>query len=563
MRRVVAAAVAICLASCAPGWKKSPHDKPFQHAAEPQLHKMPAKSSAPLDWWNRALHTTVVPLAKLVSPARYVDRLRGGKVALDINEFDEVPDSTWFTNRLGRTPMTAEQVVAGPNTSDGPADGALTIISGKAEGATPGVVLRDTAGVVWFVKFDPPAYPELTTGAEIIASRVLHAAGYHVPEIHILDLDLTRLKLGRGATTRDDYHRTVELTHGDLANLVLLANPSSRGTARALFSRAVPGTPIGPFTYRGVRADDPNDRIPHERRRTLRGLWLLSAWINNTDTRSHNSLDTFVSVSDDGELGYVRHYLIDFGNALGATGTREKYVGEGYEKRIDWAEMFARMFSFGLNYPYWLSVRRSANRAVGVFESEVFDPAEWEPTLANPAFDEATARDTFWAGSIIARFDDELIAAAVSTAAYRDPEAAAEIARVLAERRRKVLEHAFERMIALDDPVIEDDYTVRLTDLEVLAGLRRGAVYDWDVRWNRTGRGDRELASGNTEAASFDLREPLRELMLSDADAFTDDPYITLTIRRADAKGAAPRIEVHLRAVRDYLLPVGVWREVR
>lgn len=562
MRRILAVAAVAGLCACSPAWKKSPHDTPFQHASAPALHRMPASSVAPLDWWNRALHTTVVPLAKLVSPARYVDRLRGGKPALDVNAFDEVPDSPWFTNRIGRAPMTTAQIVAGPATSDGPAAGALTVISGKAEGATPGVVLRDTAGVVWFVKFDPPAYPELTTGAEIVASRILHAAGYHVPEIHIVDLDLSRLELGRGATTRDEYNRTVELTYGDLANLVLLANPTPRGTARAMFSRAVPGSPIGPFTYRGVRADDPNDRIPHERRRTLRGLWLFSAWINNTDTRSQNSLDTFIPVSDDGELGYVRHYLIDFGNALGATGIGEKYVGEGYEKRIDWAEIFGRMFSFGLDYPYWLSVRRSPNRSVGVFEYEVFDPEHWEPLLANPAFDEATARDTFWAGSIIARFDDSLIEAAVSTGAYADPAAAEEITRVLVERRRKVLEHAFVRMIGLDDPVVADDYVVELTDLEVLAGLRRGAVYDWDVRWNRTGRSDRTIASGQTETPAFDLREPLRELMLSDGESFTDDPYLTLTIRRADASGAAPRIEVHLRAVRDYLLPVGIWREV-
>ena len=560
--RAVAIVIAVSLAGCAPGWKKSPHDAPFQHASEPALHRMPAVTEAPLDWWNRTLHTTVVPLAKLISPARYVDRLRGGTTALDLNSFGQVADSTWFTNRIGRKPMTAAQIIRGSKSSDGPADGALTVISGKTEGVTPGAVLRDAAGVVWFVKFDPPGYPELTTSAEIIASRILYAAGYHVPEIHLVDLDLTRLELAPDAKTVDDYNRTIALTEQELSRLIIHINPTSQGRARAAFSRAVPGTSVGPFTYSGVRTDDPNDRIPHERRRTLRGLWLFSAWVNNTDTRSQNTLDTFIPVSDDGELGYVRHYLIDFGNSLGATGAGEKYVGEGYEKRLDWAQIVARMFSFGLNYPYWLSVRRSPNRSVGVFESEVFDPARWQPILANPAFDEATARDTFWAASIIARFDTELITAAVSTGDFVDSSAADEVARVLFERQRKVLEHAFSSMVALDDPVVRDSYTVELTDLEVLAGMRSSASYEWSVRWNRTGHADRALASGTVSAPSVNLRAPLRELMLSDRDAFTADPYLTLTVRRTGAKASAPRLEVHLRAVRDYLLPVGVWREV-
>src|SRR3954467_9476750 len=34
--------------------------------------------------------------------------------AANVNTLDEVPDSTWFTNRIGRTPMTAAQAAKGP-----------------------------------------------------------------------------------------------------------------------------------------------------------------------------------------------------------------------------------------------------------------------------------------------------------------------------------------------------------------------------------------------------------------------------------------------------------------
>jgi hypothetical protein len=41
--------------------------------------------------------------------------------ALNINRLGEVPDSSWFTNRLGRHDMTIDEVVRGPSQVDGPA----------------------------------------------------------------------------------------------------------------------------------------------------------------------------------------------------------------------------------------------------------------------------------------------------------------------------------------------------------------------------------------------------------------------------------------------------------
>ena len=56
--------------------------------------------------------------------------------AQSINTVDEVPDSSWFTNRLGRTTLTARQVAIGPDTSGGPPEGAWTVISSKNDGVT-------------------------------------------------------------------------------------------------------------------------------------------------------------------------------------------------------------------------------------------------------------------------------------------------------------------------------------------------------------------------------------------------------------------------------------------
>src|SRR6266850_577103 len=65
--------------------------------------------------------------------------VRGGKVAnprraQNVNTIDEVPDSSWFTNRAGARVLIPEDVANGPDTSAGPAAGAWTVTSSKSDG---------------------------------------------------------------------------------------------------------------------------------------------------------------------------------------------------------------------------------------------------------------------------------------------------------------------------------------------------------------------------------------------------------------------------------------------
>jgi hypothetical protein len=105
--------------------------------------------------------------------------------AQSVNTIDEVPDSSWFTNRMGATPMTIDALLKGPDTTTGPAPGKWTVVAAKGNGVTPGFTVRDSTGQVWFIKFDPPGYRAMATGTEIVVTKLMWALGYHVPEVHL------------------------------------------------------------------------------------------------------------------------------------------------------------------------------------------------------------------------------------------------------------------------------------------------------------------------------------------------------------------------------------------
>ena len=251
--------------------------------------------------------------------------------AQDINTIGEVPDSSWFTNRAGSRPLTEAEVGRGPDTTDGPAPGPWTVISGKSEGIRPGFTIRDSAGIDWFLKFDPPGYPEQATAAEVVSTKLFWALGYHVAETHVAPLSRANLRLA------PDAHITVNgkrraLTAGDISRVLVQAARSADGTYQALASRRLEGKPVGEFLYYGTRSDDPNDVVPHEHRRELRGMVLAAAWIDRVDAKAGNTLDTLVS---EGGRTVVRHHVLDFGSTLGSAGIgpNEYWEGQQYLSR--------------------------------------------------------------------------------------------------------------------------------------------------------------------------------------------------------------------------------------
>ena len=191
-------------------------------------------------------------------------------------------------------PLTVDDVVKGPGSGTGPAPGGWTVISAKNDGVMPGFTVRDSAGQVWFIKFDPPGYPAMATGTEVLVARLFWALGYHVPETHLATLRPDELTIDDEARITPPSGSRRRFKESDIRLLLRGAHRDADGSYRVVASKALEGRPVGGFRFYGMRSDDPNDVVPHEHRRELRGYGTFAAWLNHVDSKSINTLDTVV-----------------------------------------------------------------------------------------------------------------------------------------------------------------------------------------------------------------------------------------------------------------------------
>ncbi len=426
-------------------------------------------------------------MADLSWPIEMADK----QEALNVNNFDEVADSTWFTNRIGRHDLPPKIIARGPNQGNGPDPGGRwLILSAKTIGLTPGFLIRDRKGDRYLLKFDPPGFSELASGAEVISTRLFHAFGYNVPENSVVFFDRKILKLSPEATRKDKHGKKFPFTSEDLEKILEKVEKGTDGRTRALASRLLEGEPLGPFSLQGRRRDDVNDRIPHEHRRELRGYRVFSAFLNHQDSREANALDTFIKTH--GEQGYVRHSLIDFGGTIGSGGVRPKGKEHLYDYRLNYGQTLGSLVSMGVFQPEWERTKDPGLPSVGLIESELFRPERWRPTYINPVFLRMTSRDGFWAAKIVMRLSDEALAAVVDEARYSDPRARDEMIRVLRERRDKIGRTWFSKINPLDEFDLRKEregYRLSFADLAVRGGIgkKEETVYRYRVIDSRNG----------------------------------------------------------------------------
>jgi hypothetical protein len=376
----------------------------------------------------------------MLDVARIARKVSGHpREAANVDEHDQVRQpSTWWQPRIGFRPVTIDQMLTGPGPGTGPAPGRWTVSKGKDQGVTPGFQVKDSKGDKFLIKFNPPGFPDLANQVGVIGSRLLWAAGYNVTDESVSSFRLEDLDVASDATYTDARGTKRPFTREYLEQVLTRADRRADGSYACLASRFLEGKPLGPYEYRGRRRDDPEDLIPHELHRELRGLWTICAWLNHADSRGPNSLDMWVTENG---RSFVRHYLIDYNAILGAGAKGGRAYQTGSEYTVDFQVMATHLARLGLApFPWERSVDPQMP-SVGFVESEVFDPASWRPDFPNPAFDDRTERDIRWGARIVAGFTDEHIRAAVASAHYTDPRAAEYITRVLIERRDKLVQH--------------------------------------------------------------------------------------------------------------------------
>ena len=421
--------------------------------------------------------------------------VRKSRRARNVNALDEVPDSTWFTNRIGVRDLTLDEIRRGPNLEDGPeAHKPWTITGSKVGGTAVGFLMKDARGIKYLLKFDDKRGPEMETAADVIVQRLLWACGYNVPEDDIVSFSREDLVLAKDASIKDVFGNKAPMSVAHLETGLAKVDKLPDGTYRGLASRYLPGIPIGPYAREGVRKDDPNDIIPHEDRRELRGAYAIFEWLNHTDLQEDNTLDMW---HEDEAAGrhYVMHYLIDFGKALGVMGYLNKWKWPGYTYRLDFSYMISGLFGLGVWKRQYEDLSRPELVGVGLIESENFEPGKWRPNSFYWPLEDKDRFDAFWGAKIIIRLTEQHIRTAVEQGGLSDSRSVDYLTETLVARQRKTARYWFRQVAPLDRFEVSErrlcfeDLTARYQLEDVSHTTYDIAGYDYDGRatgWTST-----------------------------------------------------------------------------
>jgi len=531
-RRLLVSLASLGLLACA-GSNRFPLRAPLLEDTDQRpFAPMPAPYESPFAW-DAANQTIFRPISRFfaVDPAG---------PAVDVNALDEVPNSSWFVNRIGIRLMTPADVTRGScddKVLDPEApDGSWIIDHGKDNGANPGFRVNIPGLGKFMLKTDPKEEPDRATGATAIAARVYHAVGYFAPCDVVVYFRPSLLKLKPGLQITNNQGVTKRFNEQALA--AILNSASHRdGLVRMVASKWLPGQTLGPYTYDGKRDDDPNDIISHEDRRELRGAKIVAAWLNHFDAREQNTMDVFLPVDPahkDGP-GHVVHYIIDMGDCFGSAWTADKIsrrLGSAY--LLDVPYLVEDFLTLGAIERPWERARRTGG-VFNYFSARDFDPALWRNEYPNPAFSRMTEADGAWATRLIARFDDEFVAALVSVGKY-DAKSSRYLTETLIARRDIILRRYLTRLSPIADLRVAEDSLLgvdlaRRTRVVPNEPALRASLY----------RTDRYVSAGSAVVRSF----PDATLSVAlphqapDGGANDDDPsrYLVVDISNGYASG--------------------------
>jgi hypothetical protein len=325
--------------------------------------------------------------------------------------------------------------------------------------------------------------------------------------------------------TVDQMLRKQPLRAADVDAILRTSPKRADGAYRAIASEYLPGTPKGGFSPQGVRDDDPNDRVPHEHRRELRGLRVFAAWLGHTDMREDNTVDMYVEESG---RRFLKHYLVDFGEALDGHAAEHGRKEDGFEHYWDWGAQARATVTFGLEKRAWEDIEPTPYLAIGSFSSRPFDPVEWREAYPYWPFAEADAADSYWAAKLVMRFDRAMLAAIVAEGKLSEPGAAPYLVKTLLERRAAIGRAYLETVSPLDEFAF-GAFGLCMTDLGVRFGLATSGVVE-----RLEGR---RVVEHRTVAVNGRVCLALP----------ADERYTVLRLRVRRGVDARPPVEIHLK----------------
>jgi hypothetical protein len=459
--------------------RKDPTPKDKNH-----ISCAPEEYVSPLDW-DGMDNLLFRPLAELWA-------FEAASEAVNANSFDEVADSAWFTNRLGARSMSIDELTHGACSpsqfiehSENAPDGSWVIDHGKDNGSSQGFRIKIAGKGKFLLKNDAPGI-ERSTAASAIGAAAYNAAGFYTSCEQVVYVKRSVFKLTPGLTVTNN----TGITHPfDQAALDKVLNGANKRGDLLRFSASawLEGRLIGPFRYEKMRGDDPNDVIPHQHRRELRGGRVLAAWLDHFDAREQNSMDVWLADRKDqpeSSPGHVIHYYLDTSDILGSEWDWIQVSRRlGYSYLLDWGDVGRDFFTLGIPQRTWDRVAYAPGHEIfAYFNAKDFDPDEWKNEYPNPSFSRMTERDGAWMARILSHVSPEMVQALAEMGKFSDPANTAYLGTVLEGRLEKILDRYLTRLSPLANIHIEEGGAVCATDLAAERHVRAEGAFHYSAQ---------------------------------------------------------------------------------
>lgn len=484
--------------------------RPARFADRPPVHDV--ADDAPIAVPRRRVVHEPIWLADVYVRRPLMDALDAAVTpeAGDINALDEVPRSSWFD---------PDEATVTAQTYPGPPRPPLAVLGEAVDAGQGGFRVVDARGHRYEIRVDPADRPGLRTGAAVIASRLVRALGYRTPDVEIASLGIDDFLVDERARLSDGSLLDVEA-------ILRTGPPPIEGRYRTSVTRWPLGIDLGPAPIGGSRDDDPNDRVPHRDRRTLRALRVIGAWLKLRAIGPRSIADAYLGPPGQ---GHVRHFLVGLDDALGAGDV----VREGDPEPDTQASPLVSFLSLGFARSSRPPPTQTKMLAVGELSFDP-EPERFAPPDPFEPMERLLPGDAYWAAKRISALSHEQILSAVR-AAELDEEASAYLVEALERRRRTLVAHVYAKVSPLTAFRLEGE-ALTFEDRAIAEGFADPSTSTYEASF--LGVDGREVSGRRRTSHGMHLALPASARSLD---------YLVIRLRVSRGALAAPRpVEVHI-----------------